>query len=275
MKFQVHWVHVALISAVLGACTLFSNKLATFAGGGITTADFKKAIEQLGPQGERIKKDDAIKEKFLDHLVNQQLIETKAKKDKFDKSKEFLGKMEAIRREVLSQTYVEHYIETNTTDAKAKEYFTKNKGEFSDEQVRASHILFKKDEKKAKEVLAQALKSGADFAALAKKHSEGPTKDKGGDLNFFGRGAMVPAFEKVAFAAKKGVVHPELVKSQFGWHVIKVTDKKGGGEVKFTDAIKSKVKNKLRRSLSTSFVEDLRKAAKVVIKKDALSKLKF
>ena len=96
MKFQVHWIHVALISAVLGACTLFSNNLATFTGGGITTADFKKAIEQLGPQGERIKKDDAIKEKFLDHLVNQQLIESKAKTDKFDKSKEFLGKMEPM-----------------------------------------------------------------------------------------------------------------------------------------------------------------------------------
>jgi peptidyl-prolyl cis-trans isomerase C len=275
MKFQVHWMHVVALSAVMGACTLFSNKLATFTGGGITADDFKKALEQLGPQGDRIKKDEAIKEKFLDHLVNQKLIEAKAKTDKFDKSKEFQKKMAAIKREVLSQTYVENYIEKNTTDAKAKEYFTKNKSEFSDEQVRASHILFKKDEKKAKEVLAEALKKGADFAALAKKHSEGPTSKKGGDLNFFGRGAMVPAFEKVAFAGKKGVIHPELVKSQFGWHIIKVTDKKGGGDVKFTDAIKSKVQNKLRRELSSSFIENLRKDAKVVIKKDALKKLKI
>jgi len=275
MKFQVHWMHVAALSAILGACTLFSNNLATFTGGGVTADDFKKALAQLGPQGERIKKDEAIKEKFLDHLVNQKLIETQAKKDKFDASPEFKKKMDAIKREVLSQTYVENYIEKNSTDAKAKEYFNANKGEFSDEQVRASHILFKKDEKKAATVLKEALAKGADFAALAKKHSEGPTAKKGGDLNFFGRGAMVPEFEKVAFAAKKGVVHPELVKSQFGWHIIKVTDKKGGGDVKFTDEIKSKVQNKLRRELSATFIEGLRKKANVVIKKDALTKLKF
>ncbi len=275
MKFQVHWMHVVALSAVMGACTLFSNKLATFTGGGISADDFKKALAQLGPQGERIKKDEAIKEKFLDHLVNQKLIEAKAKADKFDSSATFKKKMDAIKREVLSQSYVEHYIDENSTDAKAKEYFTKNKGEFSDEEVRASHILFKKDEAKAKKVLAEALKKGADFAELAKKNSEGPTAKKGGDLNFFGRGAMVPEFEKVAFASKKGVIHPELVKSQFGWHIIKVTDKKGGGDVKFTDAIKSKVKNKLKRELSSSFIETLRKDAKVVIKKDALTKLKF
>ena len=110
--------------------------------------------------------------------------------------------------------------------------YTENAASYSTpEQVRASHILFKtegKDEaavrKQAETVLAK-VKAGGDFAALAKQYSEDSSKDAGGDLDFFGKGAMVPEFDQAAWAMKPGETSG-LVKSQFGFHIIKVTDRR-------------------------------------------------
>ncbi|MEM0343111.1 MAG: peptidylprolyl isomerase [Thermoplasmata archaeon] len=90
-------------------------------------------------------------------------------------------------------------------------------------QVRASHILVSTEEE-AKELMAK-LRAGADFAELARKHSECPSGRRGGDLGWFGKGQMVKEFEKAAFDGAKGsVVGP--VKTEFGWHLIKVTDQR-------------------------------------------------
>ena len=118
------------------------------------------------------------------------------------------------------------------------------------EQVRASHILFKtegKDESAVKaaaeKVLAEA-RGGADFAELAKKYSEDESNAKlGGDLDYFGRGRMVPEFDEAAFAAQPGLV-PELVKTGFGFHIIKVVDKKPGSTRTF-DEVKAQIREQL------------------------------
>ena len=116
-------------------------------------------------------------------------------------------------------------------------YYNTNIQQFqTPEQVRASHILLKtdgKDEaavrKQAEDVLKQAKAPGADFAALAKKYSEDDgSKANGGDLDYFGKGRMVPEFEQAAFAMQPGQIS-DLVKSQFGFHIIKVVDKKAAG----------------------------------------------
>ena len=112
-------------------------------------------------------------------------------------------------------------------------YYEDNEQQYKQpEQVRASHILLKtegKDDaavKKQAEDLAKKAKAGADFAELAKKFSEDDSNNsKGGDLDFFGRGAMVPEFDQVAFAMKPGEVS-DVVKTQFGYHVIKLTEKR-------------------------------------------------
>jgi peptidyl-prolyl cis-trans isomerase D len=99
------------------------------------------------------------------------------------------------------------------------------------EQVRASHILFKtegKDDaavKKTAEGVLKQVKSGGDFAKLAKQYSEDGSKDNGGDLDFFGRGRMVKEFDEFSFSAKPGQIS-DLVKTQFGYHIIKVTDRR-------------------------------------------------
>lgn len=130
-------------------------------------------------------------------------------------------------------------------------------------EVKASHILVD-DEKTAKEV-EKKLKEGGDFAKLAEEYSKDPgSKSKGGDLGFFGKGAMVPEFEKVAFTLDKGETS-DLVKSDYGVHIIKVTDKR---ENKFEDK-KEQVEQELKQQKAkpiTEILENLRKKADVKIK---------
>lgn len=122
---------------------------------------------------------------------------------------------------------------TNVTQADIERAYNSNIEQYSTpEQIRASHILFKTEGKddaavkaKAEDVLKQA-KAGADFAELARKYSEDDASAKnGGDLDYFGKGKMVPEFEQVAFAMTPGQIS-DLVKTQYGYHIIKLTDKK-------------------------------------------------
>ncbi len=130
---------------------------------------------------------------------------------------------------------------------RAKGYYENNKEKYvHKEQVRASHILIKIDKKtteqaaKAKiEEIKKELDKGADFAELAKKYSQDGSASNGGDLGFFGKGQMVPEFEKAAFSLKKGEIS-NPVKTQFGFHLIKVTDKRPAGNEKF-ETVKLKI----------------------------------
>ena len=130
------------------------------------------------------------------------------------------------------------------------------------EQVRASHILLKTDGKdeatvrKEAEKILQEVKSGGDFAALAKKYSEdeGSTAN-GGDLDYFGRGRMVPEFENVAFTLQPGQVS-DLVKSQFGFHIIKVVDKRPGS-TRSLDEVRPQIQEQLALQLADQRVSDL------------------
>lgn len=132
---------------------------------------------------------------------------------------------------------------TVVSEADARKHYQDNIGQYQQpEQVRASHILLKtegKDEaavKKQAEALLAKAKSGADFAKLASEHTEEDAgKTRGGDLDFFGKGQMVPEFEKAAWATPPGQIHDAVVKSQFGFHVIKVTDKRAASTKTFEE----------------------------------------
>ena len=148
------------------------------------------------------------------------------------------------------------------TPGDVQQYYNANVAQFqSPEQVRASHILLKtegKDEaavrKQAEDVLKQARAAGADFAALAKKYSEDEgTKVNGGDLNFFGRGRMVPEFETAAFGMEPGQIS-DLVKSQFGFHIIKVVEKKAAS-TRPLDEVRAQIQDTLTRQRAEEQVQ--------------------
>ncbi|QXM07406.1 peptidylprolyl isomerase [Crassaminicella indica] len=135
------------------------------------------------------------------------------------------------------------------TDEKLKKYYDEHKEEYKDIQVRASHILVDQEEK-AKELLKR-VKNGEDFAKLAKENSKCSSSKKGGDLGYFGRGKMLPEFEKAAFSLKVGEIS-DIVKTEYGYHIIKVTDRKEE-MIKFEDIkeyirgvmVQSAIKNKM------------------------------
>jgi peptidyl-prolyl cis-trans isomerase C len=160
----------------------------------------------------------------------------------------------------------------------AKEYYDKNPGQFKQpEQVRASHI-FKRvtpnaepaAKQKARSALGPVLKqvkAGGDFAELAKKHSEDGSAQAGGDLNFFGRGQMVPEFEKVAFALKPGETS-DIVESKFGLHIIKVTERRPERTVPFPEVkeqIAGFLKQQRQQEKTNALVQQLKTKSKIEI----------
>jgi peptidyl-prolyl cis-trans isomerase C len=180
----------------------------------------------------------------------------------------------AIRR-FLNERIVD---QIKISDAEAKRFYDTNPDLFSrPETIKASHILIKvgpesgadqkaEADKKLKAVQTQ-IADGKDFAEVARQFSEGPSRTNGGDLGFFGRGQMVPPFEEAAFALAPGQVSDKVV-TRFGYHIIKVTDKKPAGTESF-DASKETIMRRLKQEKAAQeikgYVEDLRGKADIQI----------
>lgn len=265
---------IVLLMTLFFGSQASAKDLANYNGHALSASDFKSALETLGNQAEMVKSSPEFRQRFLEHLIDSELLSQEAMKAGLDKSPEFLAKLASARRDILASIYVERHIESEATDSKLKKYFQSNKEKFSDKEVKASHILFKENEKdKATKILKEA-QGGADFSKLAKKYSSGPSGPKGGDLGYFKRGRMVPAFDQVAFSTPKGKLHPSLVKTRFGWHVIKVTDIRGGKAVTFKDK-KDTIKRIRSKEIKEELLETLRKKAGVSIHEEAVRSLKF
>lgn len=203
--------------------------------------------------------------------------------EEFKKTIEKLGLSEAgLRSQFEQELAVKALLDKKfagtikITDQEMKKFYDDNPDYFkTPERVRASHILIKvepnaseADKAKARqkiEDIQKKLKKGEDFAALAKQYSECPSSAKGGDLDYFQRGQMVGPFQDAAFAMKVGDVS-DIVETQFGYHLIKVTDKKPAGTVSFEEA-KDKIKSYLEQQKMAQEVEQyvaqLKKTAKI------------
>jgi len=164
------------------------------------------------------------------------------------------------------------------SDAEARDFYAKNPDRFKEEEsVRASHILVRVDpnadaatKAKAKSTIDTVLKkakAGEDFGKLAQTYSQDGSAAQGGDLNFFPKGQMVPEFSNVAFALKTGEIS-DVVTTQFGYHIIKVTDRKPGRVVPFEEAqaqIKQFLEGQKKQQHADSFIDGLKKKAKIEI----------
>ena len=224
--------------------------------------------------------------KIADQKVNDQLAGIKKRFPNEEEFKKALASMDLTEEEVRAQIQrglaIRELIDQKVankiaiTDEETNAYYTGHPQLFKQpEKVKASHILIKveptaDDAKKAEaskkiEEIQLKLKEGGDFAELAKEYSEGPSSAKGGDLGYFQRGQMVKPFEDTAFSMKANEVSGR-VETRFGYHLIKVYDKKPEQTLAYAD-VKDKIAQRLKQEKvekeATRYVENLKKDAKV------------
>ncbi|MEO1710243.1 MAG: peptidylprolyl isomerase [Pseudomonadota bacterium] len=226
----------------------------------ITEQDLVLAEQEIGGQLRQMP--PAQRRRVLvEFLIENQLVAKAAGTSDLQSSSDFKARMDYWKRRSLRDSYFEANIEASVDDATVKAFYDKEVASRSTgEEIRASHILVKSEDK-AKE-LFEAIAHDGDFAELAKKHSIDPGSGaNGGDLGFFGKGRMVPAFEKAAFALKDGEVS-EPVKSRFGWHIIKLTERRQTKAPPLAQ-LKDRIRMVLIRRRATKIVDDFRKKAKI------------
>jgi len=257
----------AAVLALAAASTSFnptsaqeSKVVAKVNGKAITEADMNFANAEIGAQLGDIPEN--VKRRALaEHLIDNALFAEAAIAAKMEADPEFEQQMQYLRRRLLREQYVEKQLKSAISETDAKKIYDQRVAQLKPEdEVAARHILVDTEEK-AKALLAK-IKAGGDFAALAKENSaDSGSKEQGGMLGYFGRGKMVPEFEKAAFTMTKGQVS-EPVKTNFGWHIIKLEDRRRKPPPSF-DEVKETIMNSLAVLKAQENVVTLRKQAEI------------
>ena len=233
--------------------------LAKVNGAEIRQSDLTLAEEELGPSLAQM--DPATKkDNVLSFLIDMKIVAKAAEDKKVENNDDFKKRLAFTRNRLLMDSLLATEGKAATTDeAMKKVYEDASKQITGEQEVHARHILVEtEDEAKA---VAEELKKGADFAELAKKKSKDPGASDGGDLGFFTKDQMVPEFSAVAFALEPGKIS-DPVKSQFGWHVIKVEEKRNRKAPDF-EQVKGQIETYVTRKAQAEYVAKLREAAKV------------
>lgn len=198
---------------------------------------------------------------LLDQAINSKIIDARAAKTDLAQDAQVKEQVELARQQIIRNIFLQKEAEKAVTEEKVKaayDTFIKEQGDI--EETKARHILVDTEDK-AKDIIAK-LDSGAKFEDLAKEYSSDGTKDNGGDLGWFAKQEMVPAFADAAFALKPGEASKTPVKTQFGYHVVKVEDRRMREKPKFDD-IKPFLEAQLRREALEKMIGEWRKDQKI------------
>lgn len=241
----------------------------------ITEKDVAKRLEAIPEYARPMYEDEEGLRRALDEIIKTELLYLEAKEEGLDRDPEYLAKVEDYKKFALVNMLFEKVVASKpaVTEKDAQKYYNENKEKFALEQVRASHILV--NTKEEAEALKKELDAGKSFEALARaKSRDEKSAEKGGDLGFFKKGEMVPEFESVAFGLKKGEIS-DPVQTQFGYHIIKLTDRKTGSTVEFAkvkDILMQKLDQDSQRQAFESYLDKIRSRYPVEINEEQLSK---
>src|SRR5262245_3211955 len=252
-------VSALVLALVAGPARADDKVLAKVNGAEIHQSDLALAEEELGPSLAQM--DPATKdENVLAFLIDMKIVSKAAEDKKVQDSDDFKKRLAFTRNRLLMDSLLASEGKAATTDDAMKKVYEEASKQISgEEEVHARHILVETEDD-AKAVKAE-LDKGADFAELAKKKSKDPGASDGGDLGFFTKDQMVPEFSQVAFSLEPGKVS-DPVKSQFGWHIIKVEEKRKRKAPDF-DQVKAQIETYVTRKAQAEYVGKLREAAKV------------
>ncbi len=244
--------------------------VATIEGQPVTEADLALALASVDQQYSQLPPDQRRAAAFM-AVMEIKLLAARAIAEGLDKDAEFQRRMAFLRERALHSEVIDKDIGAKITDADIRAAYDKQISETPPvNEVKARHILVKSKEEA--DAIIKQLDGGADFVALANEHTTDPSgKTTGGDLGYFAPGQMVPEFEKAAFALEVGAYTKEPVQSQFGWHVIKVEDKRAQQPPAF-DTVKDQMRNVVFRDKYFALVDQLRKEGDVEISDPDLKK---
>ncbi len=233
--------------------------LARVNGVEIRQSDLAIAEEDIGNQAAQM--DAEAKRDYLVSLLSDMiLVGQAAEAKKVHEGADFKRRLVLMRTKLLMEQYLQAEAKTAVTEAAMRKVYDEAIGQMKQEpEVRARHILVETEDE-AKAVVAE-LKKGTDFAELAKSKSKDPGSADGGDLGYFTKDQMVPEFSEVAFKLDKGALS-DPVKSQFGWHVIKVEDKRDRKPPEF-DKVKEQLESFVVRRSQVDLITKLRAEAKI------------
>lgn len=235
----------------------------------ITEADIAFAAQDLGQQLQQFPPAQ-WRQLLLDVVIDMELLAQAARKDGLDQDPDFKKQLEFLELRALRNAYLGDKINGSITDEDVKAAYDKEFADFEGpEEINARHILVK--EKAEAEEIIKELEGGADFIELAKEKSTGPSGPNGGDLGYFGKGQMVKPFEDAVFALEPGAITKEPVQTQFGWHVIKLEDKRRQ-EKPALEAVENELRQQLMRERYEQRMTELKEAASIEILDEALAK---
>ena len=207
--------------------------LAVVAGKEITESDVQNLINNYPPEQRMYMTDPNARPELVEQLISFQLFAKMAEEEKIQETEEYKTLIEKVKVEIASHLAVTGILKDITvTQEEESNFYNENKAQFSKgASVKAKHILV--DSEELANTVATEIEGGKSFEDAATEYSTCPSKERGGDLGFFSKGQMVPEFEKAAFEAELNkVIGP--VKTQFGYHLIKVEDKKDEEVTPFT-----------------------------------------
>ncbi len=240
--------------------------IATVNGERITKQDLDNLIGGLDPQYAAQFKSEEGQKNLLAELINRKLFLMDALENKLENENEFEERLRKVRDDILVHYSISRlFKDLSISIGEAENFYKENQTMFKKpEQIKASHILLKEEE--AANSVLKEINDGMSFEEAANKYSMCDEKD-GGDLGYFPRGKMVQEFEDVAFSMKSGdISHP--VKTQFGYHIIKVYDKKEGNCVSFDD-VKQQIQQQLasmkQREVYENKVAEFKEKYKVIV----------
>lgn len=246
-----------------------SKVVATVNGYNITVKEIELASDDLRPQLEQVPANFRFAF-IVEYLIERHLLAQEAVKAKTIESEEYKRRLKYYQAKALRDAYFTDNLATSVTEDAIKEAYDKEASKVSvEKRARARHILVNSEDE-AKKVL-ERLKAGETFEAIAKQVSLDGSRDYGGDLGFFTAAEMVPAFSKAVFDMKKGEVSPP-VKTDFGWHVIKLEDVQEGGAQPY-EQVKDPIRLVLLRKAVQDKVLALRASGKIEILDEDLKKL--
>ena len=246
--------------------------LARVDGQEITEEDVDKFLQSMGPQGMMMYGNEEGRKLILDELISMRLFALDGAKAKLDETPEFKRAMAEFRMRMLAQAAMHELVkDIEPTEDDARKFYDEHQEQFMQpERVHARHILLSDDVTSA-DTMAKVqadLKAGVSFDEIAKAVSTCPSAPQGGDLGEFQRGQMVPDFEAAAFALAEPGDVSEPVKTQFGWHIIKLERRIPAAPVPFEQVrpqIMQQLENEKISELLQGKAEELRKAYMVEI----------